>query len=79
MLRFNGQGGRSLALSCVSHQFVLPTSAENEVFLFQETLIHNSLLFMDNDQCISSLFVAPLLRTRRRNRCCRNLWLECLF
>ena len=59
MLRFNGQGGRSLALSCVSHQFVLPTSAENDVFLFQKTLIHNiSLLFMDNDQCISSLFVA---------------------
>ena len=42
------KGVAALALSCVSHQF-LPTSAEKELFLVQETLVLHSLLLMNDD------------------------------
>ena len=74
------KGVAALALSCVSHQF-LPTSAEKELFLVQETLVLHSLLLMNDDDLFSILLDAPGLmcclspfgRTSSANRCSRNL------
>ena len=52
------KGVAALALSCVSHQF-LPTSAEKELFLVQETLVLHSLLLMNDDDLFSILLDAP--------------------